>query len=60
VTQYLLRRLGASVIVLIGISFFIFGLLHFIFPSPAIVVLGSRANRVLIAAWNKQHGFDNP
>jgi peptide/nickel transport system permease protein len=60
VTQYLLRRLGASVVVLIGISFFIFGLLHFIFPSPAIVVLGSRANRVLIAAWNRQHGFDKP
>jgi peptide/nickel transport system permease protein len=60
VTQYLLRRLGASVIVLIGISFFTFGLLHIIFPSPAIVVLGSRANRVLIAAWNRQHGFDKP
>jgi peptide/nickel transport system permease protein len=59
-TTYLLRRVGASIVVLIGISIFIFGLLHVIFPSPAIVVLGSRANRVLIAAWNKQHGFDNP
>jgi peptide/nickel transport system permease protein len=60
VTQYLLRRLGASIIVVIGITLFTFGLLHAIFPSPAIVVLGSRANRVLIAAWNKQHGFDRP
>ena len=57
---YLLRRLGASVIVVIGISIFTFGMLHLIFPSPAIVVLGSRANSVLIAAFNKQHGFDNP
>jgi peptide/nickel transport system permease protein len=60
VTTYLLRRLGASIIVLIGISIFIFGMLHAIFPSPAIIVLGSRANTVLIAAWNQQHGFDNP
>jgi peptide/nickel transport system permease protein len=60
VTQYLLRRLGASIIVVVGITLFTFGLLHAIFPSPAIVVLGSRANRVLIAAWNKQHGFDKP
>jgi peptide/nickel transport system permease protein len=59
-TTYLLRRLGASIVVLIGISIFIFGMLHVIFPSPAIVVLGSRANSVLIAAWNKEHGFDNP
>jgi peptide/nickel transport system permease protein len=44
----------------VGISIFIFGMLHIIFPSPALVVLGSRANTILIAAWNKQHGFDNP
>jgi peptide/nickel transport system permease protein len=60
VTQYLLRRLGASIIVVIGITLFTFGLLHVIFPSPAIIVLGSRAKPVLIAAWNKQHGFDKP
>jgi peptide/nickel transport system permease protein len=60
VVTYLLRRLGASVVVVIGISIFTFGLLHLIFPSPAIVVLGSRANSVLIAAFNKEHGFDNP
>jgi peptide/nickel transport system permease protein len=60
VTQYLLRRLGASIVVVIGITLFTFGLLHVIFPSPAIVVLGSRANRVLVAAWNKEHGFDKP
>jgi peptide/nickel transport system permease protein len=59
-TSYLIRRLGASIIVVVGITLFTFGLLHAIFPSPAIVVLGSRANRVLIAAWNKQHGFDKP
>jgi peptide/nickel transport system permease protein len=60
VSTYLLRRLGASVVVVIGISIFTFALLHAVFPSPAIVVLGSRANLVLINAFNKEHGFDNP
>ncbi len=59
-STYLLRRLGASVVVIIGISIFVFALLHAVFPSPAIVVLGSRANLTLIAAFNKEHGFDNP
>ena len=59
-TAYLLRRLGTSIIVLIGISIFIFLLLHAIFPSPARVVLGLRANEAAVAAWNKQNGFDDP
>jgi len=42
VTAYLLRRLGTSIIVLIGISIFIFLLLHAIFPSPARVVLAGQ------------------
>ena len=46
--------------VLLGISIFIFFLLHTIYPSPAIDVLGSRANTALINAWNKEHGFDDP
>jgi peptide/nickel transport system permease protein len=60
VTAYLLRRIGTSIIVLIGISIFIFLLLHAIFPSPARAVLGLRANTAQIAAWNKQNGFDDP
>ena len=59
-SAYLLRRLGTSIIVLIGISIFIFLLLHAIFPSPARVVLGLRTNNAAIAAWNKQNGFDDP
>src|SRR5450755_297179 len=45
---------------LFGVSIFIFFLLHTIYPSPAIDVLGPKANRVSIAVWNKQHGFDDP
>jgi peptide/nickel transport system permease protein len=60
VIGYILRRIGTSVVVLIGVSIFIFALLHAIYPSPAIDVLGSRANRALIVAWNRQNGFDEP
>lgn len=59
-TVYLIRRLGTSLVVVLGVSLFVFLLLHTIYPSPAIDVLGPHANRVSIAAWNRDHGFDNP
>lgn len=37
-----------------------FVLLHAVFPSPAIVVLGARASPQAIRAWNAQNGFDQP
>jgi peptide/nickel transport system permease protein len=60
VIGYIVRRIGTSIVVLIGVSIFIFALLHAIYPTPAIDVLGSRANTALIAAWNKDNGFDDP
>jgi peptide/nickel transport system permease protein len=60
VTGYLLRRIGTSIVILFGVSIFIFGMLHTIYPSPAITVLGPRANTASIAAWNKANGFDSP
>jgi peptide/nickel transport system permease protein len=60
VTAYLLRRLGTSIIVLIGISIFIYLLLHAIYPSPARAVLGLKANNAQIAAWNQENGFSRP
>lgn len=59
-TGYLPRRVGTSLVMLFGVSIFIFFLLHTIYPSPAIDVLGPKANRVSIEVWNKQHGFDDP
>src|ERR1039457_1994732 len=44
VATYLIRRLGASVVILSGISIFIFALLHIVFPSPALIVLGVKAS----------------
>lgn len=59
-TAYLIRRLATSIVVIIGVSIFIFLLLHTIYPSPAVDILGPRANRVSIAAWNRANGFDRP
>ncbi len=57
---YLIRRCGTSAIVLIGISVFTFLLLHAIYPSPAMSVLGPRSSLAAQAAWNRQHGFADP
>ena len=59
-SAYLLRRIGTSIIVLIGISIFMYLLLHEVFPSPARLALGLRANNAQIAAFNKSNGFDRP
>ena len=56
-TAYLIRRFGTSIVILIGISIFTFGLLHAVFPSPARVVLGPKASLVAIEAWDRSHGF---
>jgi peptide/nickel transport system permease protein len=57
VTAYLIRRFGTSIVILIGISIFVFGLLHAVFPSPARVVLGPKASLLAIESWNRSHGF---
>jgi peptide/nickel transport system permease protein len=59
-TAYLIRRAGTSIVILIGISIFVFILLHSVFPSAAIVVLGPRAAPKAVAAWNAQNGFSDP
>ena len=58
--SYLIRRVGTSIVVVIGVSIAIFVLLHAIYPSPARDVLGLRASGTQIAAWNKQNGYDDP
>jgi peptide/nickel transport system permease protein len=59
-TGYLIRRFFTSIIILLGVSIFIFFLLHTIYPSPAIDVLGQKASPLSLAQWNKSHGFDDP
>jgi peptide/nickel transport system permease protein len=59
-TAYLIRRIGTSIVILIGISIFVFILLHSVFPSPAIVILGPKATPAAVAVWNAQNGFSDP
>jgi peptide/nickel transport system permease protein len=60
VTAYLIRRLATSIVVVLGVSIFIFFLLHFIYPSPAQDILGPKATQASVNAWNREHGFDKP
>jgi peptide/nickel transport system permease protein len=60
VTAYLIRRAATAIVVLFGVSLFIFLMLHLIYPTPAIDVLGPHANKLSITQWNQQHGFDEP
>ena len=57
---YLARRAVISAIIVVGLSMAIFGMLHVLYPSPAIVVLPPRTSGAVIAAWNREHGFDDP
>ena len=57
---YLARRLVTSIVVVIGVSIFIFVLLHAAYPSPARDVLGLHASSGAVAAWNKAYGYDDP
>ena len=59
-TAYLIRRTATAIVVLFGVSIFIFFMLHVIYPTPAIDVLGPHANKLSVAQWNAQHGFDEP
>jgi peptide/nickel transport system permease protein len=60
VTAYLLRRIVTSLVVVIGVSVFVFFLLHLIYPSPAQDILGPKATQAAVRSWNEQHGFDRP
>jgi peptide/nickel transport system permease protein len=55
---YIIRRLMIAVIVTIGIAAITFAGLHYLQPSPAATVLGTKAQPIAIAVWNKQHGYD--
>ena len=59
-TAYLIRRGGTSIVILFGIAIFVFILLHAVFPSPAIIVLGPKAQPAAIKAWNAANGFNSP
>jgi len=59
-SAYLIRRIGSSIVVVLGVSLLIFALLHWVYPSPARDVLGTRVSAAAVAAWNKSNGYSAP
>ena len=44
---YIIRRLFAAVIVIIGVTAITFALLHYLSPTPAYIVLGTKASPIV-------------
>jgi peptide/nickel transport system permease protein len=58
VVQYVLRRLGTSAIVILGVSLITFLLLHGMSGSPGRAILGVQASAEAVAAFDREHGYD--
>jgi peptide/nickel transport system permease protein len=59
-TGYILRRLGQSVIVVLGVTLIVFIMLHLLPGSLARDILGNRATPAAIAQFNHQNHLDKP
>jgi peptide/nickel transport system permease protein len=55
---YIVRRLGVAVIVVIGVAAITFAILHYLSPTPAYIVLGTKATHSAVLIWDKQNGYD--
>ena len=55
---YIIRRLFVAVIVILGVTAITFALLHYLSPTPAYVVLGTKASPKAVAIWDAQHGYN--
>jgi peptide/nickel transport system permease protein len=58
-TGYLIRRIATSIVIVVGITIVIFGMVHVISGAPGRAVLGPQATPQAVAAWNESHGFDD-
>jgi peptide/nickel transport system permease protein len=58
VTQYLVRRVGQALGVLILVTMIVFGILHFLPGSPARAMLGVKATPGAIRAFNVANGYN--
>lgn len=57
-TSYLLRRIGQSIIAVIGVTIIVFILIHMLPGGPARAVLGARATPTAIHQFNVQNDYD--
>ena len=56
--SYIIRRLLVAILVVVGVAAVVFAILHYLSPSPAYVVLGTKASPQAVAQWDAQHGYD--
>ncbi|MFC5825049.1 ABC transporter permease [Nonomuraea insulae] len=57
-TRFVLRRLGTSAIVVLGVSVITFIMLHGMSGSPGRAILGVQASAEAVAAFDHEHGYD--
>lgn len=57
-TRYVLRRLGQALIVLLGVSFIVFGLMQLVPGDPVRVALGTRFDQATYDALRARAGLD--
>jgi ABC-type dipeptide/oligopeptide/nickel transport system permease component len=57
---YIVQRLLTAVIVLLGVTFAVFLIIHLVPGDPARVVLGVQANEENVAALHERMGLDRP
>lgn len=57
-TRFVLRRLGTSAIVVLGVSVITFIMLHGMSGSPGRAILGVQASAEAVAAFDREHGYD--
>jgi peptide/nickel transport system permease protein len=60
VIGYIIRRIAQAVLVVLGVTAVTFGLEHLIPGSLAKAILGPRASRAAVAAFNRANGLDRP
>ena len=58
--QFILRRLGGLIFVLVGVSVLTFFLAQIVPIDPAATALGSNAREEQIEAYRKEMGLDQP
>src|SRR5450759_1820719 len=57
-TGFLLRRLAQSVVTLLAVSIFAFGMIHLVPGDPVTIALGEHATPELVAQLRHQLGLD--
>ena len=59
-TSYLIQRLFLTLIVLLGVTFVVFLIIHLVPGDPARVILGVQANEQNVAALRERLGLNRP